>query len=117
MDMNVSESLFSRNANSTLSAVRLTYDERGGQYGDTWKDCQWLAMLATAGELGLDITRDECRVLAAAALVDVKYQRLQGGFKDDTLIDSISYQANWRAEMLKVGQEPEPQKPTEPAQV
>ena len=42
---------------------------------------------------------DTARLLAAAALSDVKYQRMEGGYKEDTVIDRIAYDANFAAEM------------------
>lgn len=90
----IEKPLFDDNATKTLERVAETFKQRGGQYGDTWKDCQWLAVLAVAGRMGLPLTVPQARLLAAAAFVDVKYQRLQGGYKDDSLIDGIAYTAN-----------------------
>ena len=93
--------LFESNATATISCVVSTFQRRGNEYGDTWKDCQWLALKAAFGALGLKAPSTElCRKLAAAALVDVKYQRLQGGYKRDTVIDGIAYAANWAEEMF-----------------
>lgn len=94
--------LFDSNADATLTRVKAVFTQRGNEYADTWRNAQWLAMLAAAKELGLVLTTDQCRVLAAAALVDVKYARLEGGFKDDTGVDMIAYLANWLEEMRKL---------------
>lgn len=91
--------LFEENALATLDRVKSTFTERGQQYGDTWRDCQWLALRAVAFQLGVAIPPECLRPLAAAVLVDVKYQRLQGGFKDDHLVDGIAYAANLAEEM------------------
>ncbi len=92
--------LFDSNAKATLGRVSEIFQQRGGEYGDTWRDCQWLAIKAVSRKLGLNLTHDQCRKIAAAALFDVKYQRLQGGYKDDSIIDGIAYGANLAAEML-----------------
>ncbi len=92
--------LFDSNAKATLGRVSEIFQQRGGDYGDTWRDCQWLAIKAVSRKLGLNLTHDQCRKIAAAALFDVKYQRLQGGYKDDSIIDGIAYGANLAAEML-----------------
>lgn len=96
--------LFESNADKTLDRVRGTYATRGGEYGDTWRDAQLLAMKAVARRLGLSIPDSAFRPLAAACLVDVKYQRLQGGYKDDSIIDGIAYAANLAQEMLDIPQ-------------
>lgn len=91
--------LFNHNATSTLDRVRATFDERGAEYGDTWRDCQWLAAMAVAREIGIGLTRDQARKIAAGVMLDIKYQRLQGGYKDDSVIDGIAYAANLAEEM------------------
>lgn len=96
--------LFESNAEATIKRVQATFRERGGEYGDTWEDCQWLALRAVAKERGVTIPGDSLRAIAAAVLVDVKYQRLQGGWKDDSVIDGIAYQANLAEEMQPVKQ-------------
>jgi len=69
---NTTEPLFDSNASATLERVTSTFTQRGNEYADTWRNARWLAMIAAARELGLVLTVDQCRVLAAAALVDVK---------------------------------------------
>lgn len=92
--------LFAARANATLNRARDTYSVRGAQYGDTWRDCQWLTLRAVSGRLFVGrLTDSECRRLAAAVLVDVKHQRMQGGYKDDNLIDGINYAALLAEEM------------------
>jgi len=91
--------LFKENAVATLAQVHETFCQRGGEYGDTWRNCQWLAVKAVARRLGITLTTEQARKIAAAVLVDVKYQRLEGGYKEDSLIDGIAYEANLVAEM------------------
>lgn len=95
----MTQQLFELNATRTINRVAQTFQQRGNEYADTWRHGQWLAMKATAERIGLNLDQDECRMLAAAALVDVKYARLMGGYKDDTVIDGIAYAANWAEEM------------------
>lgn len=92
--------LFDSNASTTIARVNATFNQRGGEYGDTWRDAQWLNMKAVAALAGLKLDTATARVLAAAALSDVKYQRMQGGYKDDTIIDRIAYDANLAQEIL-----------------
>lgn len=91
--------LFESHANATIERVRATYSQRGGEYGDTWRNCQWLALKAAARKLGVQIPDKFLTAIAAAVLVDVKYQRLEGGYKDDSVVDGIAYQALWAQEM------------------
>ena len=84
------------NATETMSGeVAAVMAERGGQNGDSWKDNQQLAMKAVKREIdihGSKITDNQnYRLLALAALVDIKYQRLMGGYKEDTPIDMVNY--------------------------
>lgn len=94
--------IFETFADKTLSRVRATYAQRGGEYGDSWRNCQWLAMKATCRELGISIPEAKLRALAVAALYDVKYQRLEGGYKDDSVIDAIAYGSLWAEEMARL---------------
>lgn len=91
--------IFETFADATLNRVRGTYATRGTEYGDTWRNAQWLALKATRDQLGLNIPDSALRAVAAAVLVDVKYQRLEGGFKDDSIVDGIAYSALWAEEM------------------
>ena len=51
-------------------------------------------MKAAATLAGITLDTATARLLAAAALSDVKYQRMQGGWKGDTIVDRIAYDAN-----------------------
>ena len=89
---------FERNADRTLGKVKVIFTQRGAEYSDTWEDGQWLALIAVARRMGIKLSKEQARRLAAAALFDVKYARLSGGYKEDTVIDAIAYAANFAAE-------------------
>lgn len=82
---------FEENAHATLKRVEAVFTERGREYGDTWRNCQFLAMKAVARKFDTTIPLWLFRALATAALVDMKYQRLEGGYKDDSMIDGIAF--------------------------
>tara|TARA_R110000868_G_scaffold244413_1_gene500709 strand:+ start:254 stop:559 length:306 start_codon:yes stop_codon:yes gene_type:complete len=94
--------LFEERADRTLDKVRAVYSQRGGEYSDTWRTCRFLAMKAVSMKLGLEIREDYLRALATAAFVDMKYERLSGGFKDDSIIDGIAYGAFLVDEMVSI---------------
>lgn len=96
----MSKPLFEERADRTLDKVRAVYAQRGGEYADTWRTCRFLAMKATAKKLGLVIPDEYCRALATAAFYDMKYERLSGGYKDDSVIDAIAYGSFWIDEMV-----------------
>jgi hypothetical protein len=91
--------LFSERAGETLARCMAVFEERGEQYGDTWRANQWLAAKATAKHLGLAIPDSAWRALAAAVLVDTKYTRLLAGYKEDSIDDGINYAAFLAAEL------------------
>lgn len=93
--------LFDLNASETLQRVEKIFCQRGAEYGDSWRHAQWLAIKATAKTMGVTLDTEQARKIAAAALVDVKYQRLEGGYKEDTVDDGIAYNANWAALMKR----------------
>ena len=94
--------LFELRADATLDAVRATYANRGSEYSDTWRTCQFRNMKAVALKLGLSIDEAFYRALAAAAFVDMKQERQSGGYKEDNLIDGIAYEALLVGEMREV---------------
>lgn len=95
--------LFPTHACASLSRVFDTFAERSSQYGDTWRDCQHLTLRAVYKKLtGYQLDPQFCRALAAAVMVDVKHQRNEGGYKDDTIIDGIAYSAFLAEEMRKL---------------
>ncbi len=91
---------FETNAIATLQRVQSTFGLRGTEYGDTMAHCQWLTMKTIARRYGVDIPPDLFRALAVGGLCDVKYQRQEGGYKDDNLVDAIAYQSFLAQEML-----------------
>lgn len=94
---------FESNALATLQRVQDTFTRRGDEYGDTWRNCQFIVMKAVARKLGCQIKPEHFRALATAAFADMKYQRLEGGYKDDSLIDGIAYSAYLAQEMEELG--------------
>ena len=86
--------LFDERAKAGLGKVSDTFCERGTQYGDTWMDCQWLVLRSVLREFGIEnLDQERLRIVALAALVDVKHQRFQGGWKADNLVDGMAYGA------------------------
>lgn len=85
--------VFSEYADATLARVRATYAERGGQYGDTWREAKFNNLRAVLKLCGVTLGNPELRAIAAASLVDVKHSRMIGGYKEDNLIDGIAYGA------------------------
>lgn len=121
---NKSEPLFESNANASIARVTSTFGQRGAEYGDTWRNAQWLAFRAVAKRFGLEIPESAIRPLCAAVMVDVKYQRLEGGYKDDSIVDGIAYSANLAEEMRAFEPQPrhidvseEPLQVTEPVEI
>lgn len=94
--------LFEKRASATIKRVTNTFGQRGSEYGDTMRDCQWLCLKAVAKKLGVVIPPEHCRALAIAAMVDIKYQRYQGGYKDDNGVDGIAYSAFLVDEMMEI---------------
>lgn len=45
---------------------------------------------------------EQYRAISSAALVDVKYQRLEGGWNPDHLVDGINYMAFLHDEMREI---------------
>jgi hypothetical protein len=97
----MSKPLFETLADATLDKVRDTYAQRGQEYSDTWASVRFVQMEATAKALGLKISQEQCRSLALAALVDIKYWRSLGGYKEDNTIDGIAYAAAHASDMRK----------------
>lgn len=83
---------FERSADAGHEQVRAVYHQRGGEYSDTLETNDWLAFRALAKKLlGVEVSKDQARLLSLASLVDVKYERLAGGWKDDSLTDGLAY--------------------------
>jgi hypothetical protein len=97
--------LFSSRCLATLKRATATYDERGDQYGDTWRNARFLALKAVLHKFGILVSPRFLRMIAAAVLVDTKYQRLEGGYKDDSIVDGINYQAFLAEEVRELERE------------
>lgn len=93
---------FTRLADVTLDRCKATYQERGQQYADTWAKPPLLALRAVLRELGYGYNEKHLKAIVLAALVDVKYVRLMGGYKDDSIIDGINYAAVLAQEMREI---------------
>lgn len=92
--MNNEAPLFDALCKARLNKTIQVCEERGNQYGDTLKNCQWLVMRAVSERLdSWPLSMEAARKLAMAALVDIKYQRFEGGYKVDNLDDGINYAA------------------------
>jgi hypothetical protein len=98
--------IFETHALATLDRAKSIFAGRGTEYGDTWRECRFLKMAAVARELGLAIPAHYLRALATAAFADMKYWRFLGGFKDDSLVDGINYDAFLAEEMRRVTESP-----------
>lgn len=83
---------FTRSADAGIDEIRGIYAERGEQYGDTLEHCEFLTLRAACAEfVGFNLTKDQARILAQAALVDTKHERFRGGWKRDNLVDKLAY--------------------------
>ncbi len=102
----VSFPLFDELADAALERVRSTYtctksDGRGAQYGDTMRECQFLTTKAVDNKI--DNTHKHYRLaIFLAGMVDMKLERMRGGYKDDILIDLIAYGAALEELMRRV---------------
>src|SRR5436190_1865467 len=93
--------LFETHALATIQRSIETFSGRGIEYGDTWRETRFVIMEAVARKLGCDIRPEHFRALATAAFCDMKYWRGLGGYKDDSLVDGINYQAFLAEEMRR----------------
>lgn len=91
--------LFESHASATIERATATFAGRGKEYGDTWREARFITMQAVARQLGCVIKSEHFRALATAAFCDMKYWRGLGGYKDDSLVDGINYQAFLAEEM------------------
>ena len=100
---NSSIPLFEQRVTATMKRCTDTFRSRGDQYGDTWRDCQHLALRAAIFQMfGLKPNKVQCEALSAGVMVDLKYQRMQGGYDHDHPIDGINYQAYFQDAMMEV---------------
>lgn len=93
---------FERLADATLARCRAVYAQRGASYGDTWLKTPFNALDAVTRKLGYVVERRHMRAIAAAVLVDIKYERLVGGYSDDSIVDGINYAAVLAEEMREL---------------
>lgn len=101
--MSNSDSLFQQRAEATIAKCRETYTQRSDQYGDTWKDCNWLKLRAILFTMfGLKPTIAQCRALGLASFADMKYWRHLGGYCEDHQLDGINYDAALATEMREI---------------
>ncbi len=91
--------LFESNACASIKRVIDTFTQRGAEYGDTWRNSQHLMLRAVFKRFGVVVPDSILNAIACAVLVDVKVQRTEGGYKDDSLIDLIAYAAFLAEEM------------------
>lgn len=94
--------IFESHTLTTIDRAKSTFTGRGDEYGDTWRECNFLKMKAVARALGCEINPEHFRALATAAFCDMKYWRNLGGFKDDSLIDGINYDGFLAEEMRQL---------------
>lgn len=90
---------FESHMEATLKRATGICTQRGTEYKDSWANPSTKMMDAVASKLGFIIPQQYKRALMLAVLVDVKYNRLDGGYKDDSVIDSINYNAVLAEEM------------------
>jgi hypothetical protein len=97
--MSNEQPLFDELCRRRLGATIQVQKERGDQYGNTLENCQWLVTISVMRQLSrwgyiLDVPQPEvARAIAIAGLVDVKYQRFEGGYNEDHIDDGINYSA------------------------
>lgn len=85
---------FAAQAAMGLKEVSPIMQARGAEYGDPWETSQWTTLRAVSQRYGLTVSPQMARLLAAAALVDIKHERNSGGFKEDNLVDGVAYSLN-----------------------
>jgi len=98
---------FERMADRGLAKIRATYTQRGMEYGDTVEENQWLVLKAIMVKLGFPRPTDQdCRLIFDSAMVDVKYWRNLGGFKEDNFIDGGAYNCQMLGELDQLTTKP-----------
>lgn len=91
----------------TLNRATSICTQRGTEYKDSWANPSTKMLDAVCANLKVEIPEYAKRAIMLAVLVDVKYNRLDGGYKDDTILDSINYNAALAAEMQRLSGEVE----------
>lgn len=91
---------FERTAELGHKKVRATYSQRGQEYGDTVQLNNWLILKGVMRELGFPEPSDqECRFIFGSAMLDVKYWRNLGGYKEDSIVDGNAYSSHFLGEI------------------
>jgi hypothetical protein len=83
--------LFETHLEAAIARRTAIFKQRGSSYGNTWGECRFNKMRAVAKALDLDIKPEFFRALATAAFVDMKDERLNGGWDFDHLDDGANY--------------------------
>lgn len=95
----MSKPTFESHAEATIKRATSTFGQRGEEYGDSWAKPSTKMLDAVAKRMGVNIPLHAKRALMLAVLVDVKYNRLEGGYKDDSVLDGINYMSALAEEM------------------
>ena len=98
----MSKPLFEERVNATLDRCTDIFTNRGAEYGDTWAEARFLVLQSVLNKMEYKIDSIHFKAIAAAVLVDIKYWRNLGGYKDDSMIDGINYQALLAEEMVQL---------------
>ena len=97
--------LFQSNALATLETAIKTFSTRGIEYGDSYRIDIHLTLKNILKKYNLDIPDRLLNAITAAVLIDVKYSRQVGPFKEDTLVDMIAYSAFLNEEIKQIDKE------------
>jgi len=103
--MKKEEPLFEKNARKTLKDTIKVFEQRGGSYGDSYKIDQHLALKAILKKFNVEVDDRILNAIQAAVLVDTKYSRLVGGYKEDSIVDMLAYGAFLVEEMKTIEKE------------
>jgi len=87
---------FDRCADATLEEVKSIYQQRGGEYADSWvlenQHAPFLRMVLRETK-DWAVTNRVVRLIVAAVMVDIKDSRMGGPYKRDSVVDGIAYRA------------------------
>ena len=97
--------LFEENATKTLDRISKVYEERAGQYADSYRADTHLTLQAVLEKIGVGVPDRWLNAITAAVLYDVKYSRLEGGYKEDNIVDGINYGAFLVEELAQIEKE------------
>ncbi len=88
----------------TITRATGTCNQRGAEYGDSWKNPSFSMFEAVWKKVTgspLTLTLDQKKAVALAVLVDIKYNRMVGGYKEDSIDDGINYAAALASQVRK----------------